>query len=122
MQPLNLHAALCKCSTFPNNPQLACTFAAGNTALTSLEAYYRCENVKSPGSRITSVPVESAELLENYRTNNSEEKETSAEYVEERTCPRQQQVVNVSLMTQFNFAACSAVSVCQSTWLTKMRS
>ena len=73
--PLTLHAALCKRRTFPNNPQLACTFAAGNTAFTSLEAYYRCENAKSPGGRVTSVPVESAELLENYRTNSSDEKE-----------------------------------------------
>lgn len=32
---------------------------------------------------------------------------------EEKTCPRQRQVVNVSLMIW----ACSAASVCQSTWL-----
>lgn len=56
--------------------------------LPSLEAYYRCENAKSLGSRITSVPVESAELLENYRTNSSEEKETSfAEFVVEEQGP-----------------------------------
>lgn len=36
--------------------------------LPSLEAGYKCENAKSLGSRITRVPVESAELLENYTT------------------------------------------------------
>lgn len=78
----------------------------------SLEAYSRCENAKSPGSRITSVRVESAELLENYRTNSHGEKETtSAEFVvEEKICPRQQQVVNVSLMTRFHLFSLAQLS------------
>lgn len=75
--------------TFLINPQLACTFA-GNTAFTrGLLQARKCE--KSPGGRVTSLPVESAELLENYRTNR-------ADFAgEEKTCPRQQQVVQMSL-------------------------
>lgn len=41
-----------------------------------VEACYRCENAKSLGSKITSVPVESAELLNLYRANSNEEKDT----------------------------------------------
>lgn len=37
-----------------------------------------CKKAKSLGSKITSVPVESAELLENYRSKRYEEKETTS--------------------------------------------
>lgn len=92
--------------------------------LPSLDADYRRENAKSLGSRITNVPVESTELLGDRSTDSYEgrKKPFFCSVCCWRTgpCPRQQQVVNGSLKTLFNFVACSAVSVCQSTWLKKM--